>query len=76
MDDRKVDGPGGDEHKGLDGKDAAEYHALACEANEESGETCDRNAEGRYRTTSGRCSRSRQLLVRRGHLHCPHGYSS
>ena len=46
VDDRKVDGPGGDEHKGLDGKDAAEYHALACEANEESGETCDRNAEG------------------------------
>ena len=46
MDDRKVAGPGGDEHKGLDGKDAAEYHAMACEANEESGETCDRNAEG------------------------------
>ena len=46
MVDRKVAGTGGDEHKGLDGKDAAEHHAMAYEANEEPEETCDSNAEG------------------------------
>ena len=46
MVDQQMAGLGGHEHKGLDGKDAAALHAVACEANEVLEGTCDSKVDG------------------------------